>query len=65
MEPLGSDLGYERLLRFRVFWHLGFSGFRLQFLSFGASEGMLQSIWGFPKIRGTLSWGTYNKDPTN
>ena len=21
-------------------------------------------IWEFPKIRGTLSWGPYNKDPT-
>ena len=21
-------------------------------------------IWGFPKIRGTLFWGPYNKDPT-
>ena len=21
-------------------------------------------IWGFPKIRGTLCWGPYNKDPT-
>ena len=20
--------------------------------------------WGFPKIRGTLFWGPYNKDPT-
>ena len=22
-----------------------------------------KSIWGFPKIRGTLFWGPYNKDP--
>ena len=22
------------------------------------------SIWEFPKIRGTLFWGRYNKDPT-
>ena len=21
-------------------------------------------IWEFPKIRGTLFWGPYNKDPT-
>ena len=21
------------------------------------------SIWEFPKIRGALSWGPYNKDP--
>ena len=23
-----------------------------------------QSKWEFPKIRGTLFWGPYNKDPT-
>ena len=23
-----------------------------------------RKIWGFPKKRGTLSWGPYNKDPT-
>ena len=23
-----------------------------------------QSVWEFPKIRGTLFWGPYNKDPT-
>ena len=22
-----------------------------------------KSIWGVPKIRGTLFWGPYNKDP--
>ena len=25
---------------------------------------LLQSIWEFPKIRGTIFWGPYNKDPT-
>ena len=24
---------------------------------------MLEAIWEFPKIRGTLFWGPYNKDP--
>ena len=24
----------------------------------------LHMIWEFPKIRGTLFWGAYNKDPT-
>ena len=23
-----------------------------------------KSIWEFPKIRGTVFWGPYNKDPT-
>ena len=32
-------------------------GFRIQRLR---SEG----IWEFPKIRGTLFWGRFNKDPT-
>ena len=26
--------------------------------------GQKQLIWEFPKIRGTLSWGPYKKDPT-
>ena len=26
--------------------------------------GSLGLIWEFPKIRGALSWGPYNKDPT-
>ena len=29
--------------------------------AFFASEN---GIWQFPKIRGTLFWGPYNKDPT-
>ena len=24
----------------------------------------VQEIWEFPKIRSTLFWGPYNKDPT-
>ena len=24
----------------------------------------LLELWGFPKIRATLFWGPYNKDPT-
>ena len=27
-------------------------------------SGGLEAIWEFPKIRGTLLWGPYNKDPT-
>ena len=26
--------------------------------------GPFQVIWEFPKIRGALFWGPYNKDPT-
>ena len=28
------------------------------------SSSFLGFIWEFSKIRGTLSWGPYNKDPT-
>ena len=27
-------------------------------------ENLMNTIWKFPKIRGTLLWGPYNKDPT-
>ena len=27
-------------------------------------QAELQAIWDFPKTRGTLFWGPYNKDPT-
>ena len=38
-------------------------GFR--WLSKRESSTMLyKSMWEFPKIRGTLFWGPYNKDPT-
>ena len=32
----------------------------------GLSWGHLESrdMWEFPKIRGTVFWGPYNKDPT-
>ena len=46
----------------------GGSGFRR--CSFGLPRGENVTFgkkplkWGFPKIRGTLFWGPYNKDPT-
>ena len=26
-------------------------------------EALVSDIWAFPKTRGTLFWGPYNKDP--
>ena len=34
------------------------------FWIFGVCTGAYTPIWEFPKIRGTLFWGPYNKDPT-
>ena len=31
---------------------------------FGVLGGLGFRVWEFPKIRGTLFWGPYNKDPT-
>ena len=49
----------------------GSTGFRrlLQGLGFRApgARGRVQGfsgVWEFPKIRGTLFWGPYDKDPT-
>ena len=28
------------------------------------AEQCVKFIWDFPKVRGTLFWGPYNKDPT-
>ena len=30
----------------------------------GACDIPIVTIWEFPKMRGTLVWGPYNKDPT-
>ena len=41
----------------------GFWGARRQGLGFGLA-GLPLGIWEFLKIRGTLFWGPYDKDPT-
>ena len=30
----------------------------------GLMDSATRSIWEFPKIRGTVFWGPYDKDPT-
>ena len=37
-------------------------GLRFFFFLWGRALGF--RIWEFPKVRGTLFWGPYNKDPT-
>ena len=43
---------------------LGQSRFLVIPVSLSVPLGQCLNIWEFPKIRGTLIWGPYNKDPT-
>ena len=44
--------------------HLNFSPGRGSRLALRDSTWLPKDIWESPKIRGTLLWGPYNKDPT-
>ena len=54
--------------RSRAFGELGRWGCELQVWGVKYVEKLklvcVGFIWGFPKIRGTLFWAPYNKDPT-
>ena len=63
--PLTRDtlLSRSSLSKFRRKRQRAAAGATIQILLTGQLI-MPGEIWEFPKIRGTLFWGPYNKDPT-
>ena len=61
--------------KFDICWYIGLASALDLFVvlspgALGRSDALLEGLWDlvnmweFPKIRGTVFWGPYNKDPT-